>query len=202
MSQKQKRFCCSSKTSDNSPLKTTDGCLCGPTVHPSMFSSYEKIFPSSLRELAWIPGIALHIIFFYGFKSPPTKSAFQNFSHVSSPSQWPSPKRQLVCFGPSHQHNVSHHHCSASCFSQAAEAQQPALPSPSGKWKYQPCLALCAVGNGLEPAQQPPLSLLGWPELGEAGWAVRRRDSNTYTLRPNCLLVNSNDTARPSSELM
>lgn len=130
-----------------------------------------------------------------------TKTAFQNFFHISSPSQRPSPNRQLVCFGPSHQHNMSNHHCSASCFYWAAEAQQPTLPSPSGKRKYQPCLALRAVGSGLEPAERPPLSLLGWRELGEAGWVVRRRDSNTYTLRQNCLLVNSNDTARPSSEL-
>lgn len=97
---------------------------------------------------------------------------------------------------------MSNHHCSASCFYRAAEAQQPTLPSPSGKWKYQPCLALRAVGSGLEPAERPPLSLLGWRELREAGWVVRRRDSNTYTLRQNCLLVNSNDTARPSSELV
>lgn len=42
----------------------------GQLSYPSVFSSYEKILPSLLRELAWIPGIALHIIVFYGFKLP------------------------------------------------------------------------------------------------------------------------------------
>lgn len=53
------------------PLRPLMVVSVGQLSYPSVFSSYEKILPSSLRELAWIPGIALHIIVFYGFKLPP-----------------------------------------------------------------------------------------------------------------------------------
>lgn len=60
----------------------------GQLSYPSVFSSYEKILPSSLRELAWIPGIALHIIVFYGFKlppPPPPRQLSRTFSTSAAP---------------------------------------------------------------------------------------------------------------------
>lgn len=79
----------------------------------------------------------------------------------------------MVRFVLSGQYDVSDNHRLASCFYQTLETKQPILPSPSVKWKYQLCPAMCAVSYGLGPAEPSPLSLWGSKELREADLAVR-----------------------------